>query len=429
MIRELIIATLVLFAITARAELVIEITEGNDSALPIAIVPFGWKGAGAPPADAAFVVAADLERSGQFAPLARGNMLSQPQTQEEVYYRDWKKLGVEYLVIGQVEQKPAGGYRVSFDLYNVFSQQRIHSEQVSETQNNLRGLAHYVSDKVYEKITGVRGAFSTKILYVTAEQLSAKKFKYQLQVADADGHGARSILTSDEPILSASWAPDGKRVAYVSFETGRPAIYVQNRISGKREKLTSFKGLNSAPAWSPDGQQLAMTLSRDGNPEIYIMDLASKQLRRVTNHFAIDTEPSWTPDGKHLIFTSNRGGKPQIYQVTLATGWVERLTFDGDYNARGIMLDDGIHLVMVHRNNGVFHIALQNLNNGRLTVLTKTHLDESPTVAPNGSMLIYATKRNNRGILAAVSMDGRVKFRLPSTHGDVREPAWSPFLD
>ena len=292
----------------------------------------------------------------------------------------------------------------------------------------MRDIAHAISDKIYQRLTGIRGIFSTKLLYVEVTGTTRENKQYRLMMSDADGARARQIYRSNEPVLSPTWSPTGKEVAYVAYRNGRPGIYRQQLATGNSERLTSFSGLNSAPAWSPDGRSMAMVLSKDGNPEIYVMDLATKQLRRLTNHFAIDTEPSWSPDGQSLVFTSSRGGKPQIYRLSLATGAVERLTFVGDYNARGRVLADGERLIMVHRDQGVFHIALQDLKSGRVRILSQTSLDESPTVAPNSATVLYATQSGRRGVLAAANIASGVKFKLPGATGDVREPAWSPFL-
>ncbi len=417
------VVALMAVAAQAQAELTIEITQGVDNPTAIAVVPTGWTG-GALTEDVAAIASADLRRSGQFRPIAREDMLQWPRFGDQVFYRDWRVLGSDYVVLSRLNPVPGGGYSLDFELYDVLSQRKVLQRNVQAGPQGLRDLAHAMADAVYEAITGIRGAFSTKMLYV--EAFGNKR--YRLMLADVDGAREKELLKSNQPIVSPSWSPDGKQVVYVSFETTRPAIFRQVLATGERQQLTNFRGLNGAPVFSPDGRKVAMVLSKDGNPEIYTLDLATRVFTRHTNHFAIDTEPAWSNDGKSLIFTSDRGGKPQIYQVTLASGRVERLTFDGDYNARARFTPDGKSLVMVHRYNGVFHIATQDLESGMIRVLTQTDLDESPSIAPNGAMLLYATKDRSKGILAAVSLDAGVKFRLPSKQGDVREPAWSPYF-
>ncbi|MDC9720282.1 MAG: Tol-Pal system beta propeller repeat protein TolB [Gammaproteobacteria bacterium] len=409
------------------SNLVIEITQGVDNPVPIAVVPFNWVGGTALTEDVAQIVDADLERSGQFKSLKRSLMLSFPYQKSDVYFRDWNYLATEYLIIGKILALDTG-YQVDYQLFDVQRQESISVGQVSGGHNDLRALAHSVSDAVYEALTGLKGAFRTRIAYVAADKKINPNY-YKLLVADADGHNAKEILKSGQPIMSPSWSRDAKKLAYVSFETNRPAIYVQDITTGQRERIKSFKGINGAPSWSPDGNKLAMVLSKDGNAEIYVLDMKSKNLKRVTKHYGIDTEPSWSVDGKHILFTSDRGGKPQIYQVTLDSGWVERLTFEGDYNARGSLTHDGRFLVLVSRHDQQFHIAVQDLQRGTMSLLTQTNLDESPSVAPNGSMVIYSTQDGGRDILAAVSIDGKVKFKIPANEGVVREPAWSPYLD
>ncbi len=409
----------------AHAGLTIEITSGVDNPTPIAIVPFA-RSEGLPE-DMQKIIAGDLLRCGLFRPIPKTDMLSMPKAQNEVFYRDWRMLGASYLVIGQVDVID-GRNHVQFELYDVLTQRKVFQRRVGGGNGQVRDMAHAISDAVYEAITGIRGAFATKILYV--EDLNREgPGRYRLMYADADGAREKVLFESSQPLLPPSWSNDMKRVAFVSFKTSRPAIYIQDLNTGKQTQMTNFQGLNGAPAWSPDNKSLAMVLSKDGNPEIYTMDIASKRLRRITNHFAIDTEPNWSQDGRSIIFTSNRGGSPQIYRVAVANGRVERLTFEGDYNARPRVTPDGESLIMIHRSAGVFHIALQHLKTGDLRILTETHLDESPSIAPNGAMLLYATQYRNKGVLAAVSMDAGVKFRLPSKQGDVREPAWSPFIN
>jgi TolB protein len=427
--RTLIVFIALIFSVSSSwAQLTIEITQGSDDPTSIAVVPFDWQGAGLPKEDVAAIIESDLERTGQFLAVARDDMLGAPHDSTEVYYRDWRALAVDYLLVGKLVST-AEGMVAQYQLFDVFTQQMVLDERASGGADGLRNIAHQVSDGVYEKLTGIRGAFSTKILYVSALERSSGEYTYRLLVSDVDGAREKVILESNQPILTPSWAPDGNTIAYVSFETTRPAIYSHNLATGARIQLTNFQGLNSSPSWSPDGKKLAMVLSKDGSPDVYVMDIATRALTRVTRHFAIETEPSWMPDGKSIIYTSDRGGKPQIYQVTLATGYEERLTYDGPYNARARVVPGGRSIIMVHRSEqGDYQIALQDIARGTIDVLTETALDESPSISPNGAMLLYATKYNGAGILAAVSLDGGVKFRLPSRFGDVREPAWSPYL-
>ncbi len=404
------------------------IDQGVDDPIRIAVVPFALSEDLDNADNLAKLIRFDLARSGQFDPVAPENMLSYPSTQDAVFFRDWRILQTAYLVIGQAQTNAVGQIEVSYQLFDVATQAQLQRVSFNIGREQWRDVGHKIADLVYTEVTGVRGAFSTKILYVLAQDIGTQSARYKLQIADVDGARARTLFDSSEPILSASWSPDGRRVAYVSFETGRPSIILQDIDGPNRERLTNFRGINGSPVFSPDGKQLAMVLSRSGDPEVFVMDLETRKLRRITRHPAIDTEPSWSPDGRYLVFTSDRGGKPQIYQLELATNFLERLTFVGDYNARARLLSDGRHLVFVHRRNGIFHIAWQDLLEDRLLVLTESSLDESPSLAPNGAMLIYATQDQDKGILAVVSVDGRVKYRLPSSAGDVREPAWSPFL-
>tara|TARA_R110002072_G_scaffold95250_2_gene210080 strand:- start:9257 stop:10555 length:1299 start_codon:yes stop_codon:yes gene_type:complete len=418
---------LAMVASIAQAQLTIEISQGMDNPTAIAIAPFAWQGNGAQPEDVAAVVDSDLARSGQFVPIARTDMLSRPTAQADVFYRDWRAIEAEYLLIGRVS-KANNELRIEYDLFDVLRQTIVDSGAETGPASTARMMSHRVADAVYEKLTGVPGAFATRLLYISVTRVPGGKDYSRLTMSDSDGANPVVLLETSEPLLGPTWSPDAKSIAYVSFETGRPAIYRQELSTGRREQLTNFKGLNSAPAWSPDGKTMAMVLSKDGSPDIYLMDLATKQLKRITRHYAIDTEPAWMPDGNSLLFTSDRGGKPQIYRYDLRNGSTERLTFEGTYNARARVAQDGRNVVMVHQQDGRFHIALLDLVTNRTHVLTTTQLDESPSIAPNGSMVLYATKAGDRGILAGVSVDGGVKFRLPAREGDVREPAWSPYL-
>jgi len=420
--------TMMVGAVQAADPLVI--SSGTDRATPIAVVPFGWQGGSVLPDDIAEIIGKDLRNSGVFEPIPKQNMISLPTTAGEVIYRDWQALGAQYVLVGNMV--PSGGrIQVQFALLNVATQQQVLTGSVGGTTEQLRDMAHHISDQSIEKLTGVKGAFSTRLLYVTAERFSAENTRYTLQRSDYDGARAVTLLQSREPILSPSFAPDGNRIAYVSFEQRRPRIFVQHIDTGRREQITSFEGLNSAPAWSPNGNRLAFVLSRDGNPEIYVMDMGSKSLRRVTNHYAIDTEPFWGKDGQTIYFTSDRGGKPQIYKTNINSGSVERVSFVGNYNASPQLSADEKTLVMVHRQEGFtnFKVAAQDLQRGNVRILSDTNLDESPTVAPNGTMIIFATRQQGRGVLMLASVNGRVRLPLPTAQGEVREPSWSPFLN
>jgi len=411
---------------TSSAQLEIQVTRGIDNPTSIAIAPFAWDGLGSAPTDFAQIVDSDLARSGQFSPVSRRDMLSLPAEREEIFYRDWRAISTRYLVIGRVSQGTQ--LRIDFSLHDVERGVELFSGQVVSAESEARMAAHRVADAIYEKLTGIPGAFATRLIYVSVTRNPDGKDFYRLTVADADGRRPIVLLEGRDPILAPSWSPDGKEVAYVSFESSRPAIYRQVLATGEREQLTNFQGLNNSPVWSPDGKSMALVLSKDGSPDIYLLDLETKQFQRLTRHYGIDTEPTWMPDGQSLLFTSDRGGRPQIYRYELVTGKVERVTFEGRYNARARVAEDGRNVALVHQRKGRFHIAVFDLVTERLTVLTETSLDESPSIAPNGSLVIYATKRGERSVLGAVAVDGGVKFSLPARSGSVQEPAWSPML-
>lgn len=415
---------LLLLAQPATARLTIEITGGVEGAQPIAIVPFGAVDGARPGVELAEVIGADLARSGRFRPMPRREMLITPQTQEEVDFREWQLLSMNNLVIGQIAPAPGGGYSIRYTLFDVFSGKQLLSNSLPASEKGLRNAAHRIADAIYEKLTGERGVFATRIAYVTSAG-RGKAERVSLKVADADGYNPQTIVDSPDPLMSPSWSRDG-RLAYVSFENRASTIYIQSLNTGQREKVASYPGINSSPRFSPDGTRLAMTLSKDGNPEIYVLDLGSRELVRLTDHFGIDTEPSWAPDGSHLVFTSDRGGKPQIYRVAATGGPAARVTFSGDYNAAASYSPDGRSLVMITRIGGQFRVAVTDANGGNARLLSSGGLDESPSFAPNGSMVIYASQNNGRGVLSVAPIAGGAAQRLSQDAGEVREPAWSP---
>jgi TolB protein len=432
-LRNLVAFTLLFAESLMAAELNIEITQGVDNPIPIAVVPFSWEGANALSEDVAAIVAADLQQVGEFRALPRGNMLSMPDEAAEVFFRDWRILAQDYVLVGKISHSPGSQLvQVQYEFFDVAREQKLVGEVLTGSMSQLRDIGHEISNVVYEQVTGIRGAFSTEILYVSAEFISPELTYYRIEKSDYDGRRSQVLVESQEPLMSPTWSPDGTQVAYLSFETNLPRIYVQEIATGQRRQITDFPGINSSPVWSPDGTKLAMVLSKDGSPDVYVMDLMTNQLTRLTDHPRAETEPSWSADSRSVVFTSDRTGQPQIYQVGINGGFPERLTFDCFYCAKGRFLPDGKNLVHVRRDtreDNSYSIAIFNIETQRLITLTDTSLDESPSVAPNGSMIMFATKVNGSGVLDAVSIDGRVKFRLPSAQGDVREPSWSPFLN
>jgi TolB protein len=402
-----------------RAALTIDIVGSGERQIPVAIAPLA--GETALPYRISEIVAADLTRSGLFRMVDPGGITPMPQEPGEVRYPDWSARGAEALVIGSIVPSGAGRYEVRFRLMDVLKQTQLAGLSYTISAEQTRATAHRIADVVYEKLIGVPGAFATRITYVVK-----RGPRYELQIADADGFNEQTVLASNEPIISPAWSPDGNRIAYVSFEQKKPVVYVQTLSTSQRRVLANFRGSNSAPAWSPDGRRLAVVLTRDGNSQIYIVPADGGAPVRLTGSSSIDTEPNCSPDGQSILFTSDRGGSPQVYRMSATGGPAERMTFDGSYNVSPRYSPDGKSFVFVQRNGNRFSIMLQELASRQVIPLTQGGIDESPSFAPNGRMILYASVQGGRGILAAVSNDGRIKQRVTSSSGDVREPAWGP---
>jgi len=404
----------------AQAALTIEIVGGAAQQIPIAVVPFAQPTT--QPENLATVINSDLRRSGLFRALETRGVTNQPHDLAEVKYPEWAALQAQALVVGKVEVQPNNRLKVSFRLLDVLKQAPLAGLEYDIAPAQLRSTAHKIADVIYEKLTGEKGVFDTRITYIIKQGN-----RFQLQVADADGANPQTVLSSVEPIISPSWSPDGNKLAYVSFEKKKPVIFVQSLVTGQRQVLANFKGNNSAPTWSPDGSRLAIVLTYGANSQIYLINADGTGLQPLSHSSGIDTEPAWSPDGKWIYFTSDRGGSPQVYRMSPLGGDAQRVTFEGGYIVSPRLSPDGKLLTYIRREAGRFRVAQQELSTGQVQLLSETAEDESPSFAPNGRMILYATNINGRGVLSIVSADGRTKQRLSEAGGDVREPSWGPW--
>jgi TolB protein len=420
------ILTILLIAQPIFSELVLEITKGSDNPYSLALLNFD--GSETKIYEVSNIVKNDLNRTGEFRILDNKQLLSIPTNEDNLNYSDFKLLGIDYIVMGSLEEEDTSNISAVYKIFSVQKESQLRTSTVYGVPNKLKQLAHYISDGIYEEITGLKGVASTRLLYVT-EEFSGGISQFKLNVADADGSNEQILLRSNEPIISPSWSPDSKKVAYVSFETGMAKVFIQNIATGKREIVLENKFQISSPSWSPNGKFMSLTLYQDGNAEIYILNLKNKNLTRLTNHYSIDTESSWSPNGSKIMFTSGRSGSPQLYEINLKkfNAKPQRITFEGNYNAKGSYLPNGEGVVFVHRKNSNFQIALKYFNENFVRPLTNSQLDESPSISANGNVIIYAISENEIGLLAGVTLSG-ARFRLPMKKGEVREPSWSGFL-
>ncbi|MDA9633760.1 Tol-Pal system beta propeller repeat protein TolB [Pseudomonadota bacterium] len=425
--KNLVLAAILLFPTLSYAELFLEITKGSEDPYKVAMIPF--EGNSRASKQLNNIMRNDLIRTGEFAILDEELLLPVKMIEDELVFNDWKLLGMDYLVTGKIINLN-NSLDINYEIYDIHKKRKVRSSKVFGIPNQIRQLAHYTSDGIYESITGIKGIAATRLLYVNEIKDSKQISTYKLVLADSDGANEKILLSSSEPIISPSWSPDGKRVAYVSFETGIAKVFIQEIASGKREAVLSKDTQISSPSWSPDGKYLSLTLYQDGNAEIYILRLRDRTLTRMTNQFAIDTESAWSPKGNKILFTSGRSGSPQIYELDLRklNPKAKRISFEGTYNAKASYLPKEEGIIFVHRSNdGLFHIALKYKKENFIRVLTEAKMDESPSVAPNGNMVIYGIKEENLSMLAGFSLSG-AKFKLPASNGEVREPAWSNFL-
>ena len=425
--KNLVLVALLLVPVMGYGELFLEITKGSEDPYKVAMIPF--EGNSKVSKQVNNIIRNDLIRTGEFSILDEELLLPVKMIEDELVFSDWKLLGMDYLVTGKIVNEN-NSLDINYEIYDIHKKRKVRSSKVFGIPNQIRQLAHYTSDGIYESITGIKGIAATRLLYVNEIKDSQLISRYKLMLADSDGANEKILLSSSEPIISPSWSPDGKRVAYVSFETGMAKVFIQEIASGKREAVLSKDTQISSPSWSPDGKYLSLTLYQDGNAEIYILRLRDRTLTRMTNQFAIDTESSWSPRGNKILFTSGRSGSPQIYELDLRklNPKAKRISFEGTYNAKASYLPKEEGIIFVHRSNdGLFHIALKYKKENFIRVLTEAKMDESPSVAPNGNMVIYGIREENLSMLAGFSLSG-AKFKLPASNGEVREPAWSNFL-